>query len=352
MAFSSPLSVPEFPSEVPLLRVKTLSLSKILSNDADESRRMYEACTETGLFILDLSGSKEGYNLMEDVDRILSLSEQIFDLDLETKMKYHMLSGTVLGYKAAGTGRVDAKGTPDRCEFWCLSKNDILGLTPPLSAPELVNRHRNIYAPFIKRCHALSMRILERLEVALGVRVGALQEKHRIDHISSDQTRQIKYPPQPEEDRRTSLVPHTDYGSITVLFNVLGGLQVLPPSMSAEEKNWRWLKPVPNCAIINLGDAMVKFTNGLFKSPLHRVTYAPGAQAKMTRYSLAYFTRPEDECIMKRVDGSEFIPELGDREKEDNITAGEWIQTRVKAAQVQKEESKEEYPTWAVQSLK
>jgi hypothetical protein len=40
----------------------------------------------------------------------------------------------------------------------------------------------------------------------------------------SDQTRQIRYLPQSEGDRRTNLVPHAGYGSITVLFNVLGGL--------------------------------------------------------------------------------------------------------------------------------
>ena len=157
-----------------------------------------------------------------------------------------------------------------------MAKDDILGITAPLPAPELVSKNRDNYAPFIKRCHSLSMLILERLEITLRLSPGTLRKRHRIDQPSQDQTRQIRYTPQEDGDRRTSLVAHTDYGSITILFNILGGLQVLPDSQPPEEENWRWFKPERHCAIVNLGDAMVKFTNGLFKSPMHRVTYAPG----------------------------------------------------------------------------
>ncbi|KAF2689513.1 Clavaminate synthase-like protein [Lentithecium fluviatile CBS 122367] len=141
----------------------------------------------------------------------------------------------------------------------------------------------------------------------------------------------------PEGDRRTGFVPHTDYGSITVLFNVLGELQVLPEGKSPEEDNWLWVKPSLGCVVINLGDAMVRFTNGLFKSPMHRVTYVPGDQAHLTRYSLTYFARPGDGCLMKTLDGSSRIP-APDDDDDEGVTAGEWVRTRAKAAQVQKEE--------------
>ncbi|KAF2643079.1 Clavaminate synthase-like protein [Massarina eburnea CBS 473.64] len=302
MAFSNPAPFPAFPSDIQVLPTETLSLSKLLANDEEENARLFDACSSNGLFLLDLSQTEEGSNTWGPRCSISCLPER---------------------FSAAGTGRIDAKGTPDRCEFCCLCKNDILGLTPPLPAPELVNKNRDTYAPFIKRCHGVSMLILQRLESTLGLPVGALQGLHRIDQISSDQTLQIKYSPQPEGDRRTSLVPYTDYGSITILFNVLAGLQVFPHDESVEEKNWRWLKLVPNCAVVNLGDAMVKFTNGLFKSPMHRVTYAPGEQSLLTRYSLAYFTRPEDKCVMRRIQGSAMIPELGKGEVEEDVMAGD-----------------------------
>jgi len=231
-----------------------------------------------------------------------------------------------------------------------MSKDDVLGIAPKLPAPDVVNDHRKLYASFAKSCHELSILILERLECELGLPPGTFSERHRINEISSDQSRQIRYDPQPDGDRRTSLVPHTDYGSITMLFNVLGGLQILPEGKDPERDEWLWVKPAPRCAIVNLGDAMVRFTNGLFKSPLHRVTYAPGDQAKLTRFSLAYFTRPEDSCLMKVIEGSSHIHKLND-EEDGAVTAGEWIRTRVRAAQVQKGE-RAKFPKWATRGLR
>jgi len=85
------------------------------------------------------------------------------------------------------------------------------------------------------------------------------------------------------------------------------------------------VKPLPGHCIVNLGDAMVKFTNGLLRSNIHRVVSPPGEQAKETRYSLVYFSRPEDEVILKRLEGSDLIPELKEGEKEEEVNSKEWI---------------------------
>jgi isopenicillin N synthase-like dioxygenase len=132
----------------------------------------------------------------------------------------------------------------------------------------------------------------------------------------------VKAPPQPVDDRRTALGQHTDFGSVTVLFNRLGGLQVLPPGADAE---WVYVRPLPGHAIVNLGDAMVKFTNGLFRSNIHRVVAPPGLQAESTRYSLVYFARPEDSVILSRLDGSSKIPVMDDGEMEEEISSKDWI---------------------------
>lgn len=127
---------------------------------------------------------------------------------------------------------------------------------------------------------------------------------------------------------RTALGKHTDFGSITILFNRLGGLQILPPpSLTPAEKDpeWTYVKPLPGHCIVNLGDAMVKFTNGLLRSNIHRVVSPPGEQAKETRYSLVYFSRPEDEVILKRLEGSNVIPELEGEEEEEQTNSREWV---------------------------
>ena len=77
---------------------------------------------------------------------------------------------------------------------------------------------------------------------------------------------------------------------------------------------------------MNLGDAMVKFSNGLLRSNIHRVVSPPGEQAQETRYSLVYFSRPEDEVVLRRLEGSDVIPELdGDAEEGQEMNSKEWI---------------------------
>ena len=48
---------------------------------------------------------------------------------------------------------------------------------------------------------------------------------------------------------------------------------------------------------MNLGDALVKFSAGVLRSNIHRVVPPPGVQGCETRYSLVYFSRPEDEVV-------------------------------------------------------
>lgn len=86
------------------------------------------------------------------------------------------------------------------------------------------------------------------------------------------------------------------------------------------------MRPLPDHAIVNLGDAMVKFSNGLLRSNIHRVVAPPGAQGRQTRYSLVYFSRPGDEVLLRRLEGSGgVIPELGEGEGEEEVCAKEWI---------------------------
>ncbi len=87
-----------------------------------------------------------------------------------------------------------------------------------------------------------------------------------------------------------------------------------------------YVRPEPGCAIINLGDAMVEWSGGVLRSNLHRVSFAPGAQAEVERYSLAYAIRPEGAASMNRLayDGSA-IPDLEEGEENLDCTAKEWL---------------------------
>ena len=91
---------------------------------------------------------------------------------------------------------------------------------------------------------------------------------------------------------------HTDNGSVTVLFNIVSGLQVLDDTDS-----WCYVRPEPGHAIINLGDPMVQLTGGVLRSNMHSVVPAPGAQSECPRFSMAYAMKAPYACRMERLKG-------------------------------------------------
>ncbi|KAJ5159902.1 uncharacterized protein N7482_006906 [Penicillium canariense] len=315
--------LPPFPDDVSTAPLLRLSLGKLLAEDIHEFERLFQASVEIGFFYLDLEGSQHGTSLLRDADELFKVGERLFQLSLEEKKKYDFSAqNSYFGYKGQGAAVVDQQGNLDRNEFYNISKDDIMGVSEPLPAPEVLHQSRKQTESFMKGSHAIVELILKILNDKLSLPEGTLSNLHRLKAVSGDQVRFIKAPPQPADDRRTALGQHTDFGSVTVLFNRLGGLQVLPPGAEAE---WVYVRPLPGHAIINLGDAMVKFTNGLFRSNIHRVAAPPGIQGDSTRYSLVYFARPEDNVMLRRLEGSDLIPPIEEDQVEEAINSKDWI---------------------------
>lgn len=234
-----------------------------------------------------------------------------------------MDKGSYFGYKGYGANVVDRTGRTDRNEFYNISKDDLFGVSEKLPAPDVLESQRPLFKSFMESAHSIISLVLENLNTHLELPPHTLAKLHRLHQSSGDQVRLIKAPPQPMDDRQLTLGEHTDFGSITLLFNRLGGLQVLPPGKDAE---WCYVRPIPGHAIVNLGDAMAVFTNGLLRSNIHRVVSPPGEQGSGTRYSVVYFSRPENQVLMKSLEGSSKIPQVedsGDGAKVMN--AKDWI---------------------------
>ena len=122
----------------------------------------------------------------------------------------------------------------------------------------------------------------------------------------------------PTDEPEILVGPHTDYGSVTILFNKLGGLQALNPATT----EWKYVRPEPGCAIINLGDALIKFLGGRVHSALHRVVTPPGEQAMLPRTSVVYHARPNGSVVLQSI-------VEGDPAEPSAPTADEWIARRV-----------------------
>jgi isopenicillin N synthase-like dioxygenase len=104
------------------------------------------------------------------------------------------------------------------------------------------------------------------------------------------------------------------------------------------EDGWAYVRPLPGHAIINLGDALVKFTSGILRSNTHRVVAPPGAQGDVTRYSLVYFSRPEDEVILRplRQESGLIAERAGVEEEGEEVSSKEWILRRALGKRVGK----------------
>lgn len=113
---------PPFSKDVQTAPLLRLSLEKLLCHDEAELKRLCNACEEIGFFYLDLRGSHNGNNILEDADRLFAIEQELFDLSLEEKQKYDFSKeGSYFGYKAQGASVVDKKGNLDRNEFYNVS---------------------------------------------------------------------------------------------------------------------------------------------------------------------------------------------------------------------------------------
>ncbi|PVH97059.1 putative oxidoreductase [Periconia macrospinosa] len=315
---------PVFPSDTsfPVADIPTISLTKLQAGSTEESSRLYEACRKEGFLFVDLSESRQGQTLLQYGGKMFDLIENTLTLDQSTLEKYACdAPRSLIGYKRKGILKVD-DSTRDCIEVYTLSQDDILGNIPPLSNPAPIESNRHDCRGFFESAFTVVNVLLGHLDRQLDLQPGTLEARCALDKPSATSLRMLLSPAQPE-DRRINLGGHTDIGLITLLFNVTGGLQVLPAGSENIDENWRYIKPQPGCALINIGDTLTEWAGGLLRSSLHRVVSPPGPQAQLPRQSLVYLVRPEKGATMQRLKGGSVIPPLGD-EEDDTRDVDSW----------------------------
>ncbi|KAJ5377288.1 uncharacterized protein N7496_004697 [Penicillium cataractarum] len=300
---------PPFPKDVPVLEIPQISFQQLQNGNHETTVSMFEACREYGFFLLDLIHSDEGATLLQDAEKMFELTTETFALGSETLEKHaYDPPRDLTGYKATGKLKTD-DGKQDLMEMYGINQDDIVGNVSPRKNAEPIESRRNDIKQFILHSHTVIKTIQYRLDEQLGVSPGTLGSLNPLDETSDTSVRILRSHQQPaQQESSITLGGHTDFGTMTLLFNVLGGLQVLPAG---------------RCAIVNVGDTTVEWTGGLLRSSLHRVIRAPGEQGSVPRQSVAYLVRARRNASMSRLKGG-IIPPLGEGEQDETRSVRDW----------------------------
>ncbi|KAJ4391306.1 hypothetical protein N0V93_004923 [Gnomoniopsis smithogilvyi] len=118
---------------------------------------------------------------------------------------------------------------------------------------------------------------------------------------------------------------HSDYGSITLLFqDSAGGLQVQSPSGEYVDAT-----PIENTCVVNAGDLLARWSNDTIKSTIHRVVEPPRKTAEHPpRYSIAYFCNPNFNSQIEAIPGT-FAAET--EKKYKGVNTGDYLVQRLAA---------------------
>jgi len=192
----------------------------------------------------------------------------------------------------------------------------------------LPEEDHNIFKQALSCGNTVAQSLLAVLEKQLQLSPGTITNLHRLNDDSGDFIRILRYSGVPDGSRDVpeGFPPHRDAMSVAILFTWVGGLQIPVPDVQVQgfavkDEDWRWVRPEPGYAIVNLGDAMAIFTNKLLKSSIHRVIKAPGEQRPHDRLSVIVAIRPENNSLMKAFE-SPVIPVCQPDERP--MTSLEW----------------------------
>ena len=120
---------------------------------------------------------------------------------------------------------------------------------------------------------------------------------------------------------------HTDYGSITLLFqDSRGGLQVQSPSGTFVDAT-----PIPDTIVVNAADLLARWSNDTIRSTLHRVVEPPAPEEgdeHPARYSIAYFCNPN---FNKLIDAIPKTVSDASVRKYPAVNSGEYLVQRLTA---------------------
>ena len=272
-----------------------------------------DALSNTGFFIATGLGFSNAR-----LKKVFSMSKTFFASSMKSKMRYSYLSAEEnFGYQPVASENLDP-GLPSDLKETFTMRNVFGSYSDDSRWPN--SEFKKVMTDLFKECLGQAFFLQTILAKALDLDENFFVNVHTGENIA---LRLLHYPPfdtDGVEPGQLGAGAHTDYGLFTFLFQeTVGGLEII-------DSNGDWLPVVPkqSSVLVNSGDLLERWTNGRYRSALHRVQ---PAKAKGERFSIAFFVDPDSET---QINVLESCIGPGRPKNFENVKAGAYIQSRLK----------------------
>tara|TARA_R110000764_G_scaffold29470_1_gene68979 strand:+ start:1369 stop:2298 length:930 start_codon:yes stop_codon:yes gene_type:complete len=249
--------------------------------------KMRQASSDWGFFYLAGCGMPEA-----SLRQAFADSQALFELSDDAKQAVAWQNAeSNRGYVGVRRERLDPSKPGDLKEAFNLAPDSVD------SAPNLWPSELPAFRPqmesFLQQCVATADRVLQAFAIALQQPENFFVSAHDHHHHT---LRLLHYPALPEgfsaQGGESRAGEHTDYGSITLLFqDDAGGLEV-----RTRAGEWIAATPIPGTVVVNTGDLMQRWTNHVFCSTPHRVNLTT---TERDRHSIAFFCHPNHSADIR-----------------------------------------------------
>ena len=258
------------------------------------------------------------------IDQLFQVSKQFHSQPLSEKMRV-VLDHNHRGYIAINTSTdvnsklADVK-KPNQSESFMMMREDKselpdVYLSGPNQWPKLEN-FKEVLEKYTFKMTKLGRNLMRLALLSSGVKDLSVMQSLDMPTIW---LRLLHYPPISKNSPSDlyGSAPHTDFGCLTILAqDEIGGLQV-----QTREGKWIDVPKLEGSFVVNVGDMLSRYTNGLLRSTPHRVINKSGKE----RFSCPFFFDPHTNAVVQPLKGT-------GKPKFSPINFGEFLREELEAS--------------------
>ena len=254
------------------------------------------------------------------LSQVFTRSLDFFRCSQQDKQKSAYLSAREnFGYQGLQEENLDPDAPPDLKETFTM--RDVLN-KPPEDNRWPDPDFQTLMERFYEHCFTASFRLQRVVASALKLEPEFFVNCHSGENV----TLRLLYYPNTGVNRvetgQMGAGAHTDYGLLTLLFqDAVGGLQVKDHTDA-----WLDVDYLEDAIVINSGDLLERWTNGRYRSTIHRVKPKIGVAERL---SIAMFIDPDSETPVQALKS---CTSSDNPAKYPRITAGEHLQQKIEAS--------------------